>query len=51
MRSWPVLADSCGIILLLNAAIFFLRMFCSPVGLFAPVEKAPEFQKIVHAKR
>ena len=44
-------ADGCGIILLPNAAIFLLRMFCSPVGLFAPIEKAPEFQKIVHAKR
>ena len=41
----------CGEILLSCAAIFILRILRSFTGVFEPVEKVPEFQKVVDTKR
>jgi hypothetical protein len=40
----------CGKVLLPTAAIFILRILRSPAVQFAPVEEAPEFQKVVYSE-
>ena len=50
-RSHPATLSRCGEILLSYAAILSLHILRFFPGLFALVEKAPQFQEIVHTKR
>ncbi len=43
--------SQCGKILLSYAAILSLHTLRSFPGLFALIEKAPQFQEVVHSKR